>query len=184
VSRKRSSLPRKRSWSVAPLRKAALHGLGGKCVRCGFSDTRALQIDHVKGGGKYQSKLMGRAVYYRYVLAHLQDGEYQLLCANCNWIKRAENNEVAKRIIPPKIERMKVAPRVPFAAFWGGVESLAPVASTRPHAPWKVTDDWPERIRYLRGEGLSYEQVRLRLAGDGFNLSVSTVWKYGREVSA
>jgi len=25
--------------------------LGGKCVVCGFSDWRALQVDHIKGGG-------------------------------------------------------------------------------------------------------------------------------------
>lgn len=34
---------------------------------------------------------------YRKILLMLEAGtaagEYQLLCANCNWIKRAENNE-------------------------------------------------------------------------------------------
>lgn len=71
-------------------RNTVLRALGGKCVRCGFDDPRALQIDHVKGGGcnapfrEYRKavKIIGAL-----------PGVYQLLCANCNWIKRAERNE-------------------------------------------------------------------------------------------
>lgn len=68
--------------------------LGGKCCRCGFADRRALQIDHVNGGGK--SELLkyggGSSTYLKKVLS-APAGIYQLLCANCNWIKRWENNE-------------------------------------------------------------------------------------------
>jgi len=49
-------------------RQKVVDSLGGVCVRCGFSDIRALQIDHIKN-------------------------KYQLLCANCNWIKRYEDKE-------------------------------------------------------------------------------------------
>jgi hypothetical protein len=67
--------------------------LGGK-----FSDPRALQIDHVNGGGYaefYGKHDRNWNRFYRDVLAD-QDGKYQVLCANCNWIKRAETHEQRK----------------------------------------------------------------------------------------
>ena len=78
------------------LRREAVACLGGKCVRCGFSDPRALQIDHINGGGSKERKTTGFNRHFNY---NVQDsvakgeGKYQLLCANCNWIKRFENNE-------------------------------------------------------------------------------------------
>lgn len=70
--------------------------LGGVCVRCGFSDFRALQIDHVNGGGlKDIRSFTGPRTYYKLV-QKTNIGQYQLLCANCNWIKRYENNENRK----------------------------------------------------------------------------------------
>jgi len=70
-------------------RHAALEKLGGKCSRCGFTDSRALQIDHVNGGGKKEI-LRG----WRWIKKIVTDPTgYQLLCANCNWIKRHERGE-------------------------------------------------------------------------------------------
>ena len=64
--------------------------LGSRCVHCGFSDPRALQVDHVRGNGSQD-----RHTSENYLKAiHAQPEAYQLLCANCNWIKRAENHEV------------------------------------------------------------------------------------------
>ena len=79
------------------IRNAALEGLGGKCVKCGFSDKRALQVDHIDGNGckeRREKKFNGYA--YKAILESFLRGEnrYQLLCANCNWIKRVENNEL------------------------------------------------------------------------------------------
>jgi hypothetical protein len=76
------------------LRKEVLSMLGDKCVRCGFSDPRALQIDHIHGGGRKDRKAKDgtHPSYYKKVL-DLKGIGYQLLCANCNWIKRYENNE-------------------------------------------------------------------------------------------
>jgi len=81
-------------------RRKVLEKLGGKCVRCGFSDVRALQVDHVHGGGCMELMELGhgRSRFYKEVLAD-SEGRYQLLCANCNWIKRAENNEVKLAIL-------------------------------------------------------------------------------------
>ena len=76
-------------------RVKTLETLGGKCVRCGFDDVRALQIDHIKAGGAREIGGLSSIAYFKKVIAsHLRhEGKYQLLCANCNWIKRYENNE-------------------------------------------------------------------------------------------
>ena len=74
--------------------------LGNKCVHCGFSDVRALQIDHVHGNGTRHIKEVGRNhQYFLYVLNAVKNGSknYQLLCANCNWIKRYEMQEVCHK---------------------------------------------------------------------------------------
>lgn len=76
-------------------RKNALEALGNKCVKCGFSDRRALQIDHVNGNGHSERESRSHryaedAIYRRAIEG---DPNLQLLCANCNWIKRHENNE-------------------------------------------------------------------------------------------
>ena len=68
---------------------------GGQCSRCGFSDIRALQIDHVNGGGCQEIKRHTLSGYYKKVMDN-KNGKYQLLCANCNWIKRYENGECRK----------------------------------------------------------------------------------------
>lgn len=78
-------------------RNAALEAFGNKCNKCGFADKRALQIDHVSGNGnKERKETINVATFYRNVLKSFLDNEnkYQLLCANCNWIKRYENNEL------------------------------------------------------------------------------------------
>lgn len=72
-------------------RLAAIVFLGSKCVRCQFIDIRALQIDHVNGGGNQEKKRIGDYAMYKRVIECPND--YQLLCANCNWIKRYEENE-------------------------------------------------------------------------------------------
>ena len=74
--------------------------LGNRCVCCGFSDVRALQIDHVKGNGNQEIKRFKNVYqYYKNILDKLRSGskDYQLLCANHNWIKRFENNEGPNR---------------------------------------------------------------------------------------
>jgi hypothetical protein len=65
---------------------------GGKCVRCGFDDWRALQVDHVRGGGYQEVKKHKHPDdYYKFIEENATSGRYQLLCANCNWIKRYED---------------------------------------------------------------------------------------------
>ena len=73
-------------------RRKVLELLGNKCVKCGFTDIRALQVDHIDGGGAKEKRLLKTLPMYRKILKTKGKG-YQLLCANCNWIKRYENGE-------------------------------------------------------------------------------------------
>lgn len=75
------------------LRTAALKLLGNKCQCCGFADVRALQIDHVKGGGTKENRRGWK--WLAKVGQHPE--QYQILCANCNWIKRHEKGEAKGR---------------------------------------------------------------------------------------
>ena len=68
--------------------------LGRSCAICGFSDVRALQIDHINGGGRRHRLLLGSGNdprFYKDVLENKY--KFQILCANCNQIKRVENKE-------------------------------------------------------------------------------------------
>jgi hypothetical protein len=78
--------------SQAKLRMSVIEKLGGKCISCGFSDSRALQVDHKYGGGTADRKCTSWSKRYRDILAG--DPTCQLLCANCNWIKRDEHGEL------------------------------------------------------------------------------------------
>src|SRR6267142_1012690 len=78
------------------VRAAIIRALGSQCVKCSFSDSRALQVDHVNGGGRLD-KNRGYALYRKIVKSQaLGTNEYQLLCANCNMIKAVETGELSK----------------------------------------------------------------------------------------
>lgn len=74
----------------AKARLEIINRLGGKCVKCGFSDIRALHIHHKFGGGNIERKFYGNGTavtnyrYHQGLLEHLEDLE--LLCANCHAI--------------------------------------------------------------------------------------------------
>jgi len=107
-----------RKW-YREVRETLLGKLGGKCGNCGFLDTRALQIDHIYGNGnKERAKFGAQYTYYKHLLdMNLAELEinYQLLCANCNWIKRYENNEVPNYYTP----RASMDGRRDFSDFIG-----------------------------------------------------------------
>lgn len=42
--------------SIKALQRQAVVALGGSCVKCSFLDSRALQIDHINGGGTQERK--------------------------------------------------------------------------------------------------------------------------------
>jgi len=85
------------------VRQEILGLLGGAvCVHCGYDkDWRALQIDHVDGGGRHDKRTWGGNTnlwtFRNWIIKNpdLWKGTYQVLCANCNWIKRFEKGEHA-----------------------------------------------------------------------------------------
>jgi len=81
---------------VVTWRMKAFVALGGPvCTKCGFTDIRALQFDHIIGGTgrKERKKYNGRmGSFYKYV-AETGKSKFQVLCANCNTIKRHVEKE-------------------------------------------------------------------------------------------
>lgn len=74
-------------------RRKIIAELGGVCVWCGNDDHRVLQIDHVNGGGSYARRTRFRTEEQRYRAVRENPHLHQLLCANCNAIKKFENHE-------------------------------------------------------------------------------------------
>ena len=69
------------------------------CVKCRFSDIRALTIDHINGGGKQHRLEMKSWNLYRWLIENGYPEGYQTLCMNCQWIKRIENKEYGNKKI-------------------------------------------------------------------------------------
>ena len=63
-----------------------------KCAHCGFDDIRALSIDHIDGGGAPHRKKTGNDIYGWLKRNGFPEG-YQVLCMNCQLIKRQVNRE-------------------------------------------------------------------------------------------
>jgi hypothetical protein len=70
-------------------------GVRPSCARCGFSDDRALSIDHINGGGlKHLREIHAiGSGFYRWLKKNNFPEGFQVLCMNCQWIKRAEKGE-------------------------------------------------------------------------------------------
>ena len=79
-------------------RQKILDTLGRRCAQCGYdADYRALQIDHVRSNGAQErAEFTTKASslrYYENILERIDTGDYQILCANCNIIKKYECGE-------------------------------------------------------------------------------------------
>jgi len=74
-------------------RKSVLEKLGGKCIKCGFNDWRALHVDHINGGGTKERKEFNSPAKSYQDIMEFGILKYQILCANCNTIKRHECGE-------------------------------------------------------------------------------------------
>lgn len=77
----------------------ALHLLGDRCLACGYTDIRALQIDHIYADNEEDKRHSGIA-YYNNLIKQIRatPERYQVLCANCNVIKRLENRECPRKV--------------------------------------------------------------------------------------
>ena len=76
-------------------KQSALGRYGKCCARCGFSDGRALAIDHIANNGAQERHLLGGRnfsgyPFYRWLKKSGWPDGYQTLCSNCNLIKYSE----------------------------------------------------------------------------------------------
>lgn len=98
INRSKSMTPEGRREYYNRVKTEVFTLLGGQCFLCSFNDHRALQIDHINSDGAADRKTYSGISYLNYVIKNIE--KFQLLCANCNWIKRYTANEV-KLIYPP-----------------------------------------------------------------------------------
>lgn len=64
-----------------------------KCVRCSLDDVRILVIDHVHNDGEEERARMCTDTIYRNIIKMSVEEareRYQVLCHNCNWLKRLD----------------------------------------------------------------------------------------------
>lgn len=104
----KENIRRRRNKEYSPSKQAQQHRqrllrwknavydrLGRECVHCGYADMRALQLDHIRGGGCSKTRGFSTITYYRMLaLSKRLEKDMQVLCSNCNWIKRYTNKEV------------------------------------------------------------------------------------------
>ena len=92
--------------------------LGNKCsnpncrVPGGMDNRFCLQIDHKDGGGNKERIAFGGGLQmWKYYSEHPEEAraKLQILCANCNWIKRGEMDEARQyRRVTPKEQQSEV----------------------------------------------------------------------------
>lgn len=63
---------------------------GHICAVCGFGDKRALTLDHKLNNGSEERNKYGERGVYRKAKSVYSPDEYQILCMNCQFIKRVE----------------------------------------------------------------------------------------------
>ncbi len=100
--------PPREYCSYLRLRQEIIDAYGGKCANpeCGIADTDVLCVDHIHDDGfkERKSGSYGSKFYYRLRAEGFPKDRYQLLCANCNMIKR--RTHVDKQRILKTTERL------------------------------------------------------------------------------
>ena len=80
--------------SRAKNREEIFRVLGRVCIQCGFDNWRALHVDHINGGGNAERRNNnGESIRSRAKLVRNNPEKYQILCANCNFIKESLRRE-------------------------------------------------------------------------------------------
>lgn len=103
------------------LRQELLEAFGGKCSMCGYDKHRsALCIDHVYGDGFIERKRFTPTEYYENIYTNRDSGRYQILCMNCNALKRIWNKENRGRGTEEDSRRMSL----PIAVYWSPTKTL------------------------------------------------------------
>lgn len=72
------------------LRERLLEMYGARCSLCGFSDARALTLDHVRNNGAEERRELGERGVYLRALDGGNSDDYRIICMNCQFICRHE----------------------------------------------------------------------------------------------
>lgn len=88
---------RERSRTLARKLLVLTHYGNGECacLNCGFSNIKALSIDHINGRRAvgHNKKGMGGNSIYSWLIKEGYPEGYQTLCLNCQFVKREERHE-------------------------------------------------------------------------------------------
>jgi len=90
------------------IRRKVFNFYGWSCAMCGFSDERALTLDHVNNDGAAERRSIngknhGQAslIIYRNAIKDGFPSKYQTLCANCQFIKLKTSVRKTPVALPP-----------------------------------------------------------------------------------
>jgi len=78
------------------LKEEMLAKYKNKCNHCGDIRIPVLTVDHVAGDGAVHRKKTGNGITFLREVISDNSGRFQLLCMNCQWIKRHANSENKK----------------------------------------------------------------------------------------
>ncbi len=92
---------------VTRLRQKIHDMYGHACELCGFSDKRALTLDHIQGNGNIERAEVGEYGVYRRAVSSHQPGEYRILCMNCQFIERESQKQQWLRLHGDYLSRPK-----------------------------------------------------------------------------
>lgn len=70
------------------IRSSLFEIYGDRCKLCGFSDKRALSLDHINNDGAAERSKLGIRGSYRKAIRDVDHSRYRTLCMNCQWITR------------------------------------------------------------------------------------------------
>jgi hypothetical protein len=92
VTRSPQELAERRMWKrthILEVRQRILNVYGRQCSNCGYKkDERALQLDHIDGQPERFKERSGYTLYSAILSGKIPETCFQILCANCNFIKR------------------------------------------------------------------------------------------------
>jgi hypothetical protein len=77
-----------------------------RCSACGIQDMRVLSIDHISGAGNKHRREINVSSgwkFGRWLIRENYPEGYQVLCMNCQFIKRVANHETKPRIQQDKL---------------------------------------------------------------------------------
>ena len=73
------------------LRKRVLDMMGGKCAHCGCTDSRVLELHHIKGGGNRETKAIGGgAFWYNIAMGRRSTADLEICCRPCHAVEEVK----------------------------------------------------------------------------------------------